>query len=75
MFYGTMAGTVGWSKAMVENQVQVLLGSERNVFPAVLGPTVNWELVDWHEGKMDAVYGISVFDHFVVGVINSPPTV
>ena len=30
MFYGTMAGTVGWSKVMVANQVQVLLGSGRN---------------------------------------------
>ena len=28
----------------------------------------------WHEGNMDAVNGISVFDHFVVGLIYSPPT-
>ena len=46
----------------------------KDFFPAVLQPTVNWELVAWHEGNMDAVNGISVFDHFVVGLIYSPPT-
>ena len=38
-------------------------------------PTVNWELVAWHEGNMDAANGISVFDYLVVGLIYSPPTV
>ena len=27
-------------------------------FPTVLRPTVNWELVAWHEGNMDAANGI-----------------
>ena len=45
------------------------------IFPAVLRPPVNWELVAWHEGNMDAANGISVFDHLVVGLIYSPPTV
>ena len=31
----------------------------------VLRPTVNWELVAWHEGNMDAVNGIFVLDHIV----------
>ena len=35
-------------------------------FPAVLRPTVNWKLVAWHEENMDAVNGISVFDHTLV---------
>ena len=41
----------------------------------VIVQRVYWELVAWHEGNMDAVNGISVFDHFVVGLIYSPPTV
>ena len=57
------AGIVVWSKTMIEKQrvpgsrTSELLGSGR-IFPAMLRPTVNWELVAFHEGNMDAVNGI-----------------
>ena len=55
------AGIVGWSKIMIEKQR--VPGSspawkQKDFFPAVLRPTVIWELVAWHEENMDAVNGI-----------------
>ena len=52
-----LKSTVGWSKTMIEirevpgNRFKSCLGA---VFPAVLLPTVNWELVARRKGYMDA---------------------
>ena len=56
------AGIVGWSKTMIEKQrvpglrFKSCLEAE-GFFPAVLRPTVIWELVAWHKGCMDAANG------------------
>ena len=53
------AGTVGWSKTMIE--IREVPGSSpawERFFPAVLQPTVNWELVARHKGYMDAANGV-----------------
>ena len=53
-------------------QVQVLLGSGR-YFPAVLRPTVNWELVAWHEKYVDVANGIEAFGLWLVDLTYPPP--
>ena len=75
---GDEAGIVGWSKTMIEKQR--VPGSSpawkrKEFFQPCCDPQLIWELVAWHEGNMDAANGISVFDHLVVGLIYSPPTV
>ena len=57
--YIQYAGTVGWSKTMIE--IREVPGSSpacERFFPAVLLPTVNWELVARHKGYMDAANGV-----------------
>ena len=67
------AGTVGWSKTMIE--IREVPGSspawER--LPAVLLPTVNWELVARHKGYMDAGNGV-VFGTCASGCETCPLT-
>ena len=52
------------------------LGAKRKQFLSAPLPMVNWVLMAWHEGNMDAANGDSVFksDHLVEGLIPPSPT-